>query len=116
MPGGHIAIKSVRRIEAAEIEVAQAVTINVAGSHTGAIQEDLIGEGTFLGQRVGEVNPNTGGVEFREAGFSTRLNGQCGAAIAWLFYPAQNSGRRQEKTTRQKTNPDDRRTDSRCTI
>jgi len=63
LPVSQVAIKVVARLKAAEIEVAPAIAIDIAGGNTGTIGQNLAGQRPLLRQGIGK---NYAGLFWRE--------------------------------------------------
>src|SRR5690606_3396933 len=75
-PSAEVAEKRVRTVEPAEVEIAESVSVDVAGRDTGTVEEDLVEKGTLLGEAVGEVDAGGGWGDRFEADAVSRCDVQ----------------------------------------
>ena len=74
--------QGVGAIETAEVDVGASVAIDIAEGHTGAVEQDLVGEGAFLAEAVGEADAGDLGGQVGETG-GTGGRGGRGARRWW---------------------------------
>ena len=92
VPIAQVAIERVGRVQAAEIQVREAVAIDVAGSDAGPVQKNLVGERSLLAEVIGEGDAGGHGADIGEAGLSPRGNGQRRATMTFQLLPVQRGG------------------------
>src|SRR5262249_3659080 len=56
-PIAPVSVQTVARFQAAEIEIAPTITIDIAGSHARAARQDLTRQHAVFGQSIGKKNP-----------------------------------------------------------
>src|SRR5690606_4482609 len=66
-PVSEVAVERVGRIEAAEVEIAESVAIDVTRGDAGPVEEDLVGQRAFLIKTVREGDANACRVHQDEA-------------------------------------------------
>ncbi len=86
-PVAEIAVEHVVSAHAAEIEIAPAIAIHVAGGDAGAVKQDLVCEMAFDREQVGKVDTRSWRREQRKARFSVGWDGELGHAKIALVGP-----------------------------
>ena len=89
VPIAQIAIERVGSVQAAEIQIAETIAIDVTCRDAGTVKKDLIGQGPLLAESIGEGDAGRRRVGFREAVLSIRGNGQRCAPITRLLLPIE---------------------------
>ena len=93
LPVAEVAIKRVGAVQAAKVEIAQAVAVHVPGSDAGAVQINLVRECSFLGKRIGKKNACLIRGKSSETGPARGGNLQCRRPEPISGFPIQGDGR-----------------------
>jgi hypothetical protein len=75
-PAAQVAVEHVGIIDAAKVNVAKPVSIDVTQSHAGPVQVDLVGQISVQGECIGELNAGAGGGQKPEPGLTLRVDGE----------------------------------------
>ena len=80
-PMAQVAVEAVPTVEAAKIQVAPTIPVDVPRRDARAVEQDLIGEMPLRGELISEENPGAVRRQQRESGFSVLRDGEFGAPI-----------------------------------